>query len=322
VEIGVLTNSFMNRTVDEIIDWSLEHAPEISAIEIGTGGYEQQRHWDPRVLLADPVAARRTKDTITERGLEICAFNVSGNPLHPDQRLADLYDTDLRATLELAQLMGVERVVAMSGCPGAGPRDSTAPHFVGGGWLIDLEGILDWQWAERVRPYWTRLATDMRRSYPKVKICLELCPGASVYNLETFERLHAEVPEVTVNLDPSHLMWQEADPLAVIHELKGRIGFAHGKDTLVQHRQRDKLGVLDARIPYAPPGELPWVFSTPGDGHDIKWWTSFVEALSDSDYDGPISIEYEDPYRSAEDSVATAARVLGLAVGAGRAEPV
>src|SRR6202012_3276498 len=114
---------------------------------------------------------------------------------------------------------------------------------------------------------------------------LELHPGTAVYNLQSFERLSATVDDIWVNLDPSHFFWQGADPLLVIERLKARIGFAHGKDAAIQADALALNGLLDARWP-GEPREMPWVFSTPGDVHDVSWWSRFVDALASSGYDG------------------------------------
>ena len=315
MQVGLLTDGLADRTLDEILDWLEAATPSVVALELGTGGYSPAPHCRRRELLDDPAAARDLRETIHGRGFELVAFNVSGNPLHPDPAIAAAHDRDLRETIELAALMGVERVVAMSGAPGAGPAAAPAPHFVAGGWLPDLEDVLDWQWEERILPYWTRLAAEATAVAPRLRICLELHPGTSVYNLQSFDRLSVAVPEIAVNLDPSHFFWQEADPLRVIERLHGRIGFAHGKDTLIQLDNRSLNGILDARWP-GEPREMPWVFSTPGDVHALDWWVRFVAALRAAGYDGTISVEYEDPYREPADGIVAAANVLAAAIDA------
>jgi sugar phosphate isomerase/epimerase len=319
MQVGLLTDGLIDWSLSEILDWLPVAAPSVRALELATGGYSPAPHCDRVKLLADEPRARALLDVITDRGLELAAFNVSGNPLHPDPTIAASHDRALRETLELAALLGVKRVVAMSGCPGPGPDVARAPHFAAGAWLPDLEQVLAWQWEERIIPYWTKLTAEAGELSPEIRICLELHPGTAVYNLQSFERLSASVDGLAVNLDPSHFFWQEADPLLVTARLRGRIAFAHGKDTRIQADQRALNGILDARWPDQP-RELPWVFSTPGDVHDVSWWAEFVRALAASEHDGTISIEYEDPYRSPVDSIAAAAQTLAAAI-ATAAEP-
>jgi sugar phosphate isomerase/epimerase len=315
MQVGLLTDGLADRTLGEVLDWLSAAAPGVAALELGTGGYSPAPHCRRRALLDDPAAARALRESIGDRGFDLVAFNVSGNPLHPDPAIAAAHDRDLRETIELAALLGVDRIVAMSGTPGPGPAAAPAPHFVAGGWLPDLEDVLEWQWQERILPYWTRLAAEATAAAPALRICLELHPGTAVYNIQSFDRLAAEVPEIAVNLDPSHYFWQGADPLRIIERLHGRIGFAHGKDTLIQLDNRSLNGILDARWP-GEPREMPWVFSTPGDVHELDWWVRFVAALRAAGHDGTISIEYEDPYREATDGIVAAARVLTAATDA------
>src|SRR2546430_10891721 len=63
---------------------------------------------------------------IEDAGLGISALNVSGNPLHPNPDLALRHDADLRQAIRLAAELGVDRIVAMSGCPGARSEEHTS----------------------------------------------------------------------------------------------------------------------------------------------------------------------------------------------------
>ena len=44
----------------------------------------------------------------------------------------------------------------------------------------------DRQWEEAVVPYWSQLSEFAAKENPAVKICIELHPGTTVYNVETF----------------------------------------------------------------------------------------------------------------------------------------
>src|SRR5207244_10685001 len=93
----------------------------------GVGGYSPVPHCAPSDLLGHPDAIRRLKSDVEDAGLGISALNVSGNPLHPNPDLAQRHDTDLRNAIRLAAELEVDRLVAMSGCPGAGAHDRRAP---------------------------------------------------------------------------------------------------------------------------------------------------------------------------------------------------
>ena len=144
------------------------------------------------LLLDDADERRRWSAMIADRGYSLSALNVSGNPLHPDADYAARHTAALRDTIRLAALLGVDRVVAMSGCPGAGPGDRTAPHFGAGGWLPDLEKVAERQWTEVVLPFWTEMAAFAAREHPGLLICFELHPGTYVYNTATFGMIRGD----------------------------------------------------------------------------------------------------------------------------------
>ncbi len=306
--MGLFTDALPDLTLPQVAEW-VARSGVIEAVEIGVGGYSPVPHCDVAELLADAGALRSWRKPIDDAGLGISALNVSGNPLHPNPEIAQRHDQDLRNAIRLAAALGVDRVVAMSGCPGAGPGDTAAPHFSGGGWLPDLERIADWQWRERVAPYWINLSAFARSEHPGLLVCFELHPGTYVYNFDTFKRLRQLGTNLAVNLDPSHFFWQSMDPLAMVEALDDDIGHVHGKDTTL-HPQRLALnGVLDSRWPN-PPDEMPWNFATVGRGHDKEWWTTFVSLLLDHGFAGTISIEFEDPFVPAQESILESARLL------------
>ena len=315
MRIGLFTDALADRPLTEVMDWLREAAPQVSRIEIGTGGYSPARHADRKALLADASARQRWVAAIRERGYELSALNVSGNPLHPDPEVAREHDAALRETIRLAALLGVDRVVAMSGCPGAGPGDRTAPHFAAGGWLPDLERVAERQWDEIVRPYWEELAAFAAREHPGLLICFELHPGTYVYNTATFGLAREIAPNLGVNLDPSHFFWQGMDALAVVRAVGDRIGHSHGKDALDIPANKALNGMLDNRWPGVA-AEMPWNFATVGRGRDVAWWTEFVRTLASKGFDGTISIEFEDPFVPVRDSIVEAADVLARAMTA------
>jgi len=297
-----------DRTLADVALWAAKTGL-VQDLELGVGGYSPVPHCAPADMLGHPDAVRQLKATVADNGLGISALNVSGNPLHPNPELARQHDTDLRNAIRLAAELGVDRVVAMSGCPGAGASDRMAPHFSAGGWLPDLDGIAEWQWRERVAPYWTEIADFARREHQGLLICFELHPGTYVYNVETFRRVRQLGSNLGVNLDPSHFFWQSMDPLAIIQSLGDQIGHVHGKDTTLNPRAIAVNGLLDNRWPN-PPDQMPWNFATVGRGHDVEWWARFVALLVDQGFTGTISIEYEDPFVTAEQSVLESARLL------------
>jgi sugar phosphate isomerase/epimerase len=171
--------------------------------------------------------------------------------------------------------------------------------FAGGAWLPDMEGLWDEQWPV-IASYWRELSAWAPAG---VDICLELHPGTSIYNAASFERLASVTGDnVKVNLDPSHFWWQGIDPVATVRALAGRIGFVHGKDTLIHDERVALHGVLDFRWPGSV-DEMPWHFCAVGEGRPPAEWASLLRTLKQSGYDAVISVEHEDPRYGEEDGI-------------------
>ena len=316
----LLTDGLAHLELDEALAWC--GARDLTAVELGVGGYSPAPHVDRAALLGDRQARARLRAQLADAGVQLAALNASGNPLHPRGDIAAEHDAALRDALRLAAALDCDRVVAMSGCPG-GPGDTAWPVFAGGAWLPDMEGLWDWQWHYAIVPYWRELAAFAAREAPGVRICLELHPGTSIYNPESFALLAATMGELAetagvqlaVNLDPSHFWWQGMDPLAVIEALDGAIGFAHGKDTIVHPDRVARHGVLDFRWP-ADADTMPWHFCAVGAGHDVGTWAELLTALRIAGYDGAVSIEHEDPNLEPEEGIEASMEGLRAALAA------
>ena len=308
VRIGLFTDGLAHLSLEETVAWSA--ARGLHDLELGAGGYSPAPHLELGLLLASTKARRSLVATIELGGCRISALNASGNPLHPDPAYARRHEGELRGAIALAAQLGVESVVAMSGCPGTGTR----PVFAGGAWLPDMEGLWDEQWRQISR-FWSKLSSWAAREAPGVSIMLELHPGTSIYNPASFEALREVVGEnVGVNLDPSHFWWQGIDPLRAVDALAGHIGFAHGKDTLLRAELIARNGVFDFAWPERPSAELPWHFCAVGAGHDLDEWTGLLDALARAGYDGVVSIEHEDPQLSPEEGIEASLKALREAV--------
>jgi sugar phosphate isomerase/epimerase len=313
VRVGVVMEAFLDRPLAEVGRWLAALLPSVTDLEVGTGGYAPHPHCDTALLLRDAGARRSWLAEVRSFGLSVGALNAWGNPLHPDPEVAREHDAALRDTIRLAAALGVDRVVALSGCPAGAPGDRT-PHFAGGGWLPYLEGITERQWQDSVEPYWSEMAEFARREHPELLICLELHPGTVTHNVETFERLAGLGDSIAANLDPSHFFWMQMDALAVAERLGPKVGHCHGKDVQFNAERLALNGLLDRRWP-RPAEEMPWNFSVVGRGKDAGWWSRLVGVLLATSRTHTIAIEHEDPFVDAEVGVAEAAAVLAGALG-------
>jgi sugar phosphate isomerase/epimerase len=288
VKIGLFLALFHDRPLEEALD--LAQAAGCAAVEISTSG----AHGRPD--LAELAASR---------GLEISALSCHGNPLHPDESVALDADRRFRETVELAAASEVETVITFAGCPGESEH-SLRPSWVVCSWPDDYPETLEWQWRERVVPYWVEAAAFARDR--GVRVAIEPHPGFVVYNTATLLRLREAAGDaIGANFDPSHLFWQQIDPLAAARALAGAVFHVHAKDTGFDLERLALDGVLETRL---DPGKRAWIFRSVGDGHPVEFWRDLARALADAGYDGALSIEHEDPLRSREDGLARAVATL------------
>jgi sugar phosphate isomerase/epimerase len=307
MRIGVFTALYSSLPLEAALDRVA--ALGVRTVELGAGCYVGNAHCDPEALLADPGALARFRAALEQREMTISALSIHGNPLHPDPAVAEAHHADWRRALELAQRLEVDVIVAFSGCPGGGP-ESRRPNWVTCPWPTDFAEVLEWQWDERVLPYWT--AEAPRAEAAGVRIGFEMHPGMVVYNPETFLRLRAAAGDaVCCNYDPSHMFWQGIDPVDAARELgrAGVLAHVHAKDTLLDEANIRRNGVLDTK-PHDQVLDRAWIFRTIGFGHGEELWRRLLGTLAAVGYDGAISIEHEDPLMSIDEGLAKAVRLL------------
>lgn len=305
MKLGLLTAVYQHLPLEQVLDRA--RALSLDAVEVGTGNYPGAHHCDTEALLGsrERVAAFRT--LFEERGLAISALACHGNPLHPDPAVAGQHHETFLRTIALAERLEVDRVTLFSGCPGD-EGTSRRPNWVTCAWPEDYRQTLEWQWEERVLPYWRAQAARARDH--GVRLCFEMHPGFVVYNPPTLIRLRREVgPEVGANLDPSHLFWQGIDVVEAVRRLGDAIYHVHAKDTALNPSVARTAGVLDT-TPMSRVGERAWIFRTVGYGNDVGLWKHLVSALREVGYDGVVSIEHEDALASIDEGVEKAVSLL------------
>lgn len=307
MRIGLVTDSLGHLDCESMLDAC--RAMGIEALEIGCGAWSQAPHLDLDAMLASDTERRGLLTAIERRGLELVALNCSGNPLHPGISGADHLSVAER-TIRLAPLLGVRRVVMMSGCPG-GPGDANA-NWITTAWPPETAEVLAWQWRERITPFWRDITALAAAN--GVTLALELHGQQAVYNVPTLLRLREEVgPRVGANLDPSHLMWMGADPAIAAGALGQAIHHVHAKDTRINRANAALASVLDT-TPMAAHGHRAWSYVTLGDGHPLPWWRTFLAALRRAGYDDVLSIEHEDVSCTPEEGVARSVELLQQAM--------
>ena len=306
MRLSVLANLYGSKTLDEAL--KIISGLGVHTVELGAGGYPGKAHCDPEVLLSDSAAYDTFIATLKKYKTDVCALACHGNPLHPQKNVAAMYDKDMRNAILLAEKMGVDTIIAFSGCPGD-CETSKYPNWVTCPWPDDYLEILDWQWNEKLIPYWKEMAA-FAKAHHVPRIAFEMHPGFMVYNPETLLRLRAAVgPVIGANFDPSHLIWQGIDPVAAIRELGDAIYHVHAKDTKIDKINTSKFGVLDTKH-YSDELHRSWVFRTVGYGNGETYWRDLVSTLQLVGYNRVLSIEHEDSFMSIDEGLAKAVTFL------------
>jgi sugar phosphate isomerase/epimerase len=298
MKLGLMTESVVDLPIEEALQFA--GTLGLEEVELPTMG-ASQAHLDVGRLLTDNRARDELLAAAARSGLRIAALNCSGWPLHPTRGEHDLQR--VRDTIRLANMLGVRTIVTMTGTPGDA---ANAPfvNWVWYPWPEEAEALLEQQW-ETVVDTWREIA-DLATAAGVEAIALELHPLHLVYNVPTLRRIRDAVgPLIGANVDPSHLFWQQMDPVAVVRALGDAVFHVHLKDSALIPAQVALAGVLDSRR-FGPSEERGWVFRTVGRGHGEQFWTEFIDALDEVGYSGTLSIEHEDESQPVLEGVAEA----------------
>jgi sugar phosphate isomerase/epimerase len=328
---AILHDRPLNEALKVIADLGL------TGIELNSGGFLPPVHIPAADLILESDAARDDYLAVFDgTGVSIAGLNCNGNPLHPNRLIGNKHAEDIRRSVRLAHRLGQNRVITMSGLPG-GEACATVPNWIVNAWNSAALEVLDYQW-DVAANFWKeidRLAQDHG-----VKVALELHPQNLVFNPADVFRL-VELTGATnigVELDASHLFWQQMDPIAVVHELGPLVLQAAAKDVRVNKETAAIYGVLDNRFRKLSPEEsrtnlggdewvnewpkpAAWDFVALGKGHNTAYWTEFLQALYEVDPNMLVNIEHEDVELGRIEGLEVAAKVLkdayaGMAVSA------
>ncbi len=306
MKLGVFTTLLSNLPFEEALKYFKSLGIEM--VEIGCGGYPGNAHANPDELLENSAKLEDFKALIKNYDVEISALSCHGNPIHPNKQIASEFDRTIRQTILLAEKLGLHQINTFSGCPGD-YEGAKYPNWVTCPWPDDFGTILDWQWNEVLIPYWKDMAA-FAKNHGVDKIAFELHPGFCVYNTESMLKIRNAVgPEIGANLDPSHLIWQGMEPVAVIRELGDAIFHFHAKDTKVDKYNTARNGVLDNK-PYSDEIHRSWIFRSLGYGNDYSYWKDIISNLRMVGYDYALSIEHEDSLMSQNEGLEKAVEFL------------
>jgi sugar phosphate isomerase/epimerase len=237
----------------------------------------------------DDAGASRVRETLQRVGVAISGLGYYPNPLAADSEESRVAVEHLKKVIAAAARLGVGRVNS----------------FVGRDPARSVEE--NWGRFREVWPPLVRLAEERG-----VRIGIENCPMLFTgdewpggKNLAAspaiWRRMFEAIPSAHfgLNYDPSHLVWQQMDPVRPIREFADRLVHVHAKDVRVDRDRLNDVGILATPLEYHTP-KLP--------GLGEVDWSAFFAALTDAGYDGPVCVEVED--RAYEGSLADRKRAL------------
>lgn len=282
MELGFLTACLPQVPLDQIVPWAAQQG--FDTLEVAAWPYDSSRDYQASHVRAESLTqsdADRVKDLFGENGMRISAMAYYDNNLHPDLAEREANLAHVRKVVDAAQMLGVGLVGT----------------FVGGR-PAPAEVVMK-EIGEIFRPL-VQYAEDRG-----VRLMIENCPmdnwvqfgspGNYAYSPELLEALFNEVPSENfgLNIDPSHLFWLGIDHERLTREFGSRIFHAHAKDTEMLPEGQYRYGHIWKQMNADPWKSGSWRYRMPGKGQID--WASFIRTLKEVGYDGPLSIEHEDP---------------------------
>ncbi|PPG30262.1 AP endonuclease, partial [Pseudoclavibacter sp. RFBG4] len=220
-------------------------------------------HLKGQVVCDDPIDQRH-RDIVSDR------VWGDGEPEGVRQRAAE----ELKNTARLAAALGVKTV---TGFTGSSIWKYVAMFPPATEAMVDA-GYQDF--ADRWNPI-----LDVFEEVG-VRFAHEVHPSEIAYDYWTTKRAleaigHRE--SFGLNWDPSHMVWQDIDPVGFLWDFQDRIYHVHCKDTK-KRLSNGRNGRLSSHLPWADP-RRGWDFISTGHG-DVPWEDCF-RMLNAIGYEGP-----------------------------------
>ena len=272
MKLGFLSACMPERPLAQVVSFAASSGYQMLELACWPRSSErdyQASHIDVATL--DRAGADEVRGMFEQAGLAISSLAYYENNLAADPNERAAVNGHVRKVIDAAALLGVGLVGT----------------FVGN----DLSKTK----AENTREAAGVLGELARYAAQKgVRLMIENCPmvgwqkpwvpGNLFYAPRQWDALFEQVPDLGLNIDPSHLYWLGIDPYAVARDYGTHIVHAHAKDTELLRDRQARQGILDHGW---------WRYRMPGLG-EINW-PRFISALQEGGYDFVLSTEHEDP---------------------------
>lgn len=280
MKLGLVTAILEQYDYEKMIDTVSAMGFECVEVACWPAGKAERRyagvsHIDVARVCTDDGYARHVLDYAAQHGVEISALAFYPNTMDGDLEKRAANIAHLETVIRASAKLGVNLVTT----------------FIGRGQTKSVEDNL--ALVAQVWPPIIALAEELG-----VKIAIENCPmlfGRDQWpggqNLMTTPVIWHKVfdilpsPNLGINYDPSHFVWQMIDYIKPIYEFKDKIFHVHYKDIKLFQDKLERVGVMAYPLDFMSP-------KLPGLG-DVDWGR-FVSALTDIRYDGFTCIEVED----------------------------
>ncbi|MBQ1312056.1 MAG: sugar phosphate isomerase/epimerase [Blautia sp.] len=292
MKFGLLTAICEGMTFEEVVDFAAENGLECLEVACWPAAGAKRRyagvsHIDAANLTEEK--AKEINDLCKAKGVEISSLAYYPNTLDPDLEKRAGYVAHIMKLIDASAMLGVNMVTTFIG------RVSTRTF---------TENL------EIAKEVWTPI---LRHAEEKgVRIAIENCPmwftddewpgGQNIMTTPANWRKVFEVldsPNLGINYDPSHFVWQQIDYIRPIYEFRDKIFHVPYKDIKVYRDRLADVGVMANPLQYMTP-------KIPGLG-DVDWGR-YVSALTDIGYKGCSVIEVED--KAFEDSLESAKKAI------------
>ena len=294
MKLGFLTAICDGMDFEEVVDFAAENHLECMEVACWPQGGAQRRyagvsHID--VVNLTEEKAGKIKALCATKGVEISSLAYYPNPLDPDLGKRRQYIEHLYKLIDASAMLGVNMVTTFIG---RDPEKNVDDNM------------------ELVKEIWPPI---IRYAEEKgVRIGIENCPmlftndewpgGQNIMTTPANWRRVFEIidsPNLGINYDPSHFVWQMIDYIKPIYEFRDKIFHVHYKDIKIYKDKLADVGIMATPLQYMSP-------KLPGLG-DIDWGR-YVSALTDIGYTGYTCIEVED--KAFESSIADAKKAVIL----------
>lgn len=289
LDLGFASAILPNNNLQEVLDFA--HINGFSCVEVmcwPSQNADTRRYAGVSHIAIDALSESELltlKEVLDAHPVKISALGYYPNPMDPDENLGAFYREHIKKIIKAAAILGIQRVNT----------------FVGRDYNKNIAYNID-----KFKQVWPEIIALADLLH--IKIGIENCPmfftddeWPGGKNLATTPKIWDELfsiipsPNFGLNYDPSHMVFQMMDYLYPIYHYKEKLHHIHLKDVKINRDQLNRVGILANPLEFHTP-------KLPGLG-EINWG-SFISALNDVRYRGPIVIEVEDKaYEGSDEDV-------------------